>query len=353
MIVNETIGDVEVTWRDVRQAPFSLHGILLPNEKQPYYHRIPEEITAPLNADLCNKSKMAAGARVRFSTDSPYIAIRARFLETGRTNVAPLLATAGFDLYIDGEFGSRFVKEFRMPYDIKDGYEQIITLEASDMRSYTIYFPISSIVASLEVGLKPGSALDAPVAYRDIDPITIYGSSIVHGFSAMRPGLTYPAMISRALNADYRNFGFGGVAKGEIPMAEWLADLKTSVFVYDYDHNVPNPAYLRETHYPFYLEYRKKNPTTPIIMITRPNYYTCQDDRKNIILRRDVVMESYLRARAEGDENVYFIDGLSFCYAPHQYDYTMGGIHPNDAGFIRMADAIATVIRHALELSEY
>ena len=60
-------------------------------------------------------------------------------------------------------------------------------------------------------------------------------------------------------------------------------------------------------------------------------------------------MESYLRARAAGDKNVYFVDGLSFAYASHQYDYSVDSIHPNDAGFIRMADAIGTVIRHALE----
>ena len=352
MIVNKTIGDVPVIWRDVREAPFMLHGLLLPNESEPYYHRIPESVTMPLGADLCRKGKLSAGGRVRFTTDSPYIAIRVKFVELGRTNVMPLIGSAGFDLFIDGEFGSRYVKEFRLPMDSSDGYEQITELDGAISRSYTVNFPIGSIVERVEIGLKPEASVSAPRPYRDIAPITIYGSSIVHGYSSTHPGYAYPAIISRELNVDIRNFGFGGVAKGEIPMAEWLAGLETSVFVCDYDHNVPNPEYLKATHYPFYLEYRKKNPTTPYIMITRPNYYTCQQDRKQILRRRDVVMESYLRARAEGDENVYFIDGLSFCYAPHQYDFSVDGVHPNDPGFIRMADAIGTVIRHALELSE-
>ena len=60
-------------------------------------------------------------------------------------------------------------------------------------------------------------------------------------------------------------------------------------------------------------------------------------------------MTSYLKARAAGDKNVYFIDGTSFNYAPHQYDTSVDSVHPNDAGFIRMADSIGTVIRHALE----
>ena len=52
------------------------------------------------------------------------------------------------------------------------------------------------------------------------------------------------------------------------------------------------------------------------------------------------------KARQSGDKNVYFVDGLSFGMAPHTYDLTMDSIHPNDAGFMRMADCIGLVIRH-------
>jgi hypothetical protein len=40
------------------------------------------------------------------------------------------------------------------------------------------------------------------------------------------------------------------------------------------------------------------------------------------------------------------VDDLSFGMAPHTYDLTMDSIHPNDAGFMRMADYIGLVIRH-------
>ena len=94
---------------------------------------------------------------------------------------------------------------------------------------------------------------------------------------------------------------------------------------------------------------RKQNPTVPYIMITRPNFSTCQDLKENVLARREVIMRSYLRAREAGDRNVYFIDGMSFFVEPHQYDFTTDGVHPNDAGFVRMADSIGTVIRYALE----
>lgn len=68
-----------------------------------------------------------------------------------------------------------------------------------------------------------------------------------------------------------------------------------------------------------------------------------------VLKRRDVVMASYLKARQAGDENVYFIDGMSFFSGEYQHEYTVDGVHPNDAGFLCMAEGIGAVIRHILE----
>lgn len=348
MLVNSTIGDTEVIWYDVRKAPFSLHGFYAP-ETSPIFCRVPEEIAAATSEGVHKLSRESAGGRVRFSTDSPYIAIRAKFRVVGRSPHLTLLSSSGFDLYTDGAFGSRFIKEFRMPYDMTDSYEQIVQLDGSVMRSYTIHFPVHAVVESLEVGLKPDASLSAPIPYRPILPVLFYGSSIVHGTAATRPGLIYPAIIARELNLDFYDIGFSGQAKGEPVLAEWMATLPMSVFVCDYDHNAPNAEHLDHTHHRMYEIIRQKNPDVPYIMITRPDYWTCPREQEAILRRRDSIMRSYLKARETGDTNVYFIDGLSFNTSPHTYDMTVDGVHPNDAGFIRMADSIGTVIRHALE----
>ena len=113
MVVNTTIGDVEVAWHDARRAPFSLHGLWEP-ETTPYFCRVPDDVAAATSEGVDKLSRESAGGRVRFSTNSPYIAVRAKFLVVGRSSHLSLISTSGFDLYIDGEYGSRFVKEFRM-----------------------------------------------------------------------------------------------------------------------------------------------------------------------------------------------------------------------------------------------
>lgn len=348
MLVNETIGDVPVEWHDVRKAPFSIYGLYEPTT-EPFFHRLPMEIGEATSPGVDKLQRESAGGRIRFSTDSPYIAVRAKYRAVGRSPHMTLVMTTGFDLYIDGEYGSRYVKEFRMPYDMVDSYEQVVYLDTEINRYYTMNMPVHACVESLEIGLKPGARLGEGLKYRDVDPVVIYGSSIVHGTAACRPGNIYPAMISRMLNVDIRNLGFSGKALGEKVLAEWMATLPMSVFVCDYDHNAPTVEHLAATHYPLYETIRAKNPDLPYIMISRPNYWTAVRIQPEVLKRRDVVISSYLRARQAGDENVYFVDGMSFFNGEHQYEYTLDGVHPNDAGFIRMAEGIGAVVRHVLE----
>ena len=339
------IGEYEIEWRDILDKPFEVHGFYNGEGMSPY-GRIPLDIELTASKELMSE---AAGGRVRFSTDSPYIAIRAKFAYVGRAAHYTLSGAGGFDLYIDGEYGSRFVNFFAMPYNMKDGYEQVIALRGESLRSFTVNFPIRAIVESVQVGLKPGANICSPKPYRDIAPITFYGSSIVHGVTASRSGCTYPSIISRQLNVDYRNMGFAGCAKGEPQLAEWLSELPTSVFVCDYDHNTNSQQHLKDTHYRFYEIIREKNPDIPYIMVTAPDYWPRFNSWESLLSHRDTIMESYIKARRSGDKNVYFIDGMSFNVGAHQYETTVDSIHPNDVGFTRMADSIGAVIKHALE----
>lgn len=346
MIVERTVGDVEVQWLNVREEPFDLYGLYQP-KTEPYFHRLPEAVAKSASPQVEALSQESAGGRVRFSTDSPFVAIRATYRAVGRSPHLTLVSTAGFDLYIDDDFGSRYVREFRMPYDMDDRYEQLVQVGEKKMRSYTVHFPIHSVVETLEIGVAPGSEVEKGAAYRPMDPIVIYGSSIVHGTAASRPGLTYENVISRSLNMDFLNLGFSGNAKAEIPLAEYIATLPMSAFVFDYDHNAPNAEFLQQTHYPFYEAFRRLRPDVPLVMISRPNHWTAQPGA-DCPARRDVVLRSYLKAREQGDRNVYFIDGMSFFADEEMYDCTMDNLHPNDLGFRKMGNHIAAVLRHIL-----
>ena len=63
----------------------------------------------------------------------------------------------------------------------------------------------------------------------------------------------------------------------------------------------------------------------------------------NIYRRRDIVKRTYENAVANGDKNVYFIDGPTLM-ADIKDNGTVDNCHPSDAGFASMARAIAPVL---------
>ena len=64
-------------------------------------------------------------------------------------------------------------------------------------------------------------------------PVVFYGTSITQGASAMRPGMGYPAIISRHLNIETINLGFSGNGKMEKELAEALSEIDASCYVID------------------------------------------------------------------------------------------------------------------------
>jgi lysophospholipase L1-like esterase len=175
--------------------------------------------------------------------------------------------------------------------------------------------------------------------------VVYYGSSITQGGCASRPGNAYQAIISRETNVDHVNLGFSGSAKGEPAMAEYIKNLPMSVFVMDYDHNCNNAEHLRETHHTFYRIIREANPDLPIVIVGSSAILLKE---KEFAARREVVIESYRQALAEGDKNVYFIDGREL-FAGDCWDAcTVDGTHPNDFGFFRMAMRIGKDVKDAL-----
>jgi len=129
-------------------------------------------------------------------------------------------------------------------------------------------------------------------------------------------------------------------------MADYIAGLKMSAFVLDYDHNAPNVEHLKATHEPFFKTIRKANPNLPILILSKPKYYLTDDD----IMRRTIIEQTYKNAVANGDKNVYFIEGNTLMREEIAELGTVDGCHPTDLGFFSMAKRIEPVLKEMLNL---
>ncbi len=334
-----------LAFHDPRQAPFSIHG-LLDLTQVGSYRRLPVDVAEATSANVAWLSRHSAGGRIRFATDALTLTLRVKIAPGGRMSHCTPMLESGFDLYMDTPRGSRFVDEFKFDPACYD-YEATIPLPAGD-KELTLNMPLYGEVLSIEIGLPEDARVWAHTPYTHDLPIVCYGSSITQGACASRPGLSYQATLSRLFDCEYTNLGFSGSALAEETMVAYMASLPMAAFVSDYDHNAPSPDHLRVTHHKMYQTIRKAHPAIPYIMVSKPDFLW----RENDIVRRDIIMESYLAARAAGDEHVYFLDGSAF-FTPSapgesRADFTADNCHPLDTGFRRMATALADVIAAAM-----
>ena len=347
--VDTTITEPDLVWFDAKDAPFALHGVFY-DEKEARYRRVPSEVAEATSIGVVGLSRQTAGGRVRFRTDSTYIAIHAVMDNGTVMSHMPLAGQSGFDLYrVTDDGRDTYYKTFVPPRGVLEGYSSGHFTDAV-YRDYTINFPLYDRVKELYIALKRTAHVSAPTPYAHEKPVLYYGSSITQGGCASRPGNAYQAIISRRLSVDHINLGFSGSAKGETVMAEHIASLPMSVFVMDYDHNAPSIEHLENTFHPFYRIVREKNPTLPIVFVSAPDILRDDTGRGRYTRSRDLIRSYFERARGEGDANVYFIDGAELFEGEEWDACTVDGCHPTDLGFSFMADHIGEALKKALKI---
>ena len=359
LAVKKSINKDDIKFYDVREEPFKIYGLYNP-VTEPKFLRMPADIAYSVgsNQNTHNVGVLTyhtAGGRVRFSTDSDYVAIRCHMDSVVLMTHMTLAGSAGFDLYMDDEGEGVFCGNFEPPTDMTHGYESIKEFRFSErkMRNYTIYFPLYNDVTELFVGLQKNAKVGPGKPYKYETPVVIYGSSITQGGCVCRPGNCYSNIISRKYDVDTLNLGFSGSAKGEPEMIEYIAGLDMSIFVCDYDHNSPDPEHLAITHPNVYRGIREKHPDLPIIFVSKPCFERPSKGTDEAVRRREVIFKTYTDAYNAGDRNVYFVDGESI-FGPEDVDAcTVDLYHPNDLGHLRMAKAIGYRIGKILRGSRY
>ena len=311
-----------------------LYGVFYENDK---FVRLPKEVASNTSEGVLRLYSNTSGGRVRFSTNSKTIGIVAKWENKRCFSHMSATGVCGFTLIENFENGeNHYVATFVPPVDSPNGYESQTSLGDEKLRYFTIYFPLYNDVNELYILIDKGCTLDKGLPYKEVKPILYYGSSITQGGCASRPDNSYPAMISKWNNVDYINLGFAGNGRGEESMIKYIASLDVSLFVCDYDHNAPDVEFLKNTHYNVYKTYREINKDTPILFISKPDWFKWKGDAK---ARFKVIKETYKKAKANGDNNVYLLNGKTFF--KKDYDLcTVDFTHPNDLGFYFMAKGV-------------
>lgn len=340
----------DIVFYDARKAPFKIYGLYEP-QTEGVFRRMPKEVADTVNPGVSGLSENPSGGRIRFKTDSPFVAIHAQMPDPYMTDNTPLMAKS-FSLYINNGSDSTFYRTFRYKIDkymAGEGINSMVQMppqEKKVLRDITIYMPNYAKVSDIFIGIQEGAQLLEGNTYSIENPVVFYGSSITQGGCASRAGNSYEDMLSRMFDFDYINLGFSGSARGEDTIAEYIAAMKMSMFVYDYDHNAPSVEHLADTHDKLFRKVRAAHPDMPIVFMSAPNF---DGNWEVYTARRNLIYSNYVRAYEEGDRNVYFVDGERMFGFGGRDACTVDATHPNDLGMYRMAEAVAATIRGIYE----
>lgn len=330
-------------FKEIHETPARIHGLC---EEEGAFYRAPPGVCASIGEAISALNRHTSGGRVCLTTNSRRLGVRAVLTEDCRMPHMPLSGSSSIDVFILSGASMRYRTSARPGEDATRIDAEADLGERSGMTAVTLYLPLYNGVERLEIGVEEGAEIGAPPPLTYEKPLVFYGSSITQGGCASRPANSYTAMAARALDSDFINLGFSGQAKGDPAMADYIAGLDMSAFIYDYDHNAPDGDFLRQTHLPFLKRILQRRPDLPVVIMTRPDPDFSETDYE----RRDAVLATYEWGVSQ-KYPVYFVDGWTMFGSAGRDCCTVDGCHPNDLGFYRMAQAVYPTLYRILNAS--
>ncbi len=336
--------DSGTAWYDVSQWGVEGKGW---TETARYYDRLPAKAEGVVRGPVWSLSRDSAGMSVLFETDAAKIQAQYR-LRSGRVAMSHMPATgvSGVDLYGRDEQGRWGWIGVSRPT------AQDVTATLADgllpgRRTYMLYLPLYNGVESLEIGVPEGAAFE-PVAPRSKKPIVYYGTSIAHGACASRPGMAFPSILGRWFDRPVINLAFSGNGRMDPEVADLLAELDASVFVIDCLPNMDGAAVAERTE-PLVRRLREAHPKTPIVLVedrTYANTPFLPSRRERHDTSRAALRGAYERLGAAGVKNLTYVEGEALL--GDDGEATTDSSHPSDLGMMRMAEALAPVLKPLL-----
>ncbi|MBI1292916.1 hypothetical protein GC173_17025 [bacterium] len=321
----------EIEWRDAAVMRMEGRGW---NEEGRAFHRLPARAEGQVTDAVWGLEKNTAGMAVPFITDSERIYVR--WSGGGDMPHMPSTGMSGLDLYERRPEGWNFVANARP----KDGdTTRTLTANSEGRTAYLLYLPLYQKVDYLEIGVDKGASFAQP-ATDGRRPIVFYGTSIVQGGCASRPGMAHVAIIGRQLDWPVYNLGFSGSARMEPAMAELVGEIDAEIYVLDCLPNMTDDL-VPDRVEAFIRQLRDRRPDTPILMVEhlKPERVKERNARYRLLFQK---------LREEGDTNLYLLPGETLLAG--EEEGTVDGTHPTDLGFFRMAQAHLPILRKLLKI---
>jgi hypothetical protein len=312
------------------------------------YDRLPDSLMHKVRTPLWTLSRNTAGMAIRFRSNSTTIAAKWEVLYNNEMNHMSPTGIKGLDLYCLQKNKWRFVNTGRPIGKVNQAV--IISNMIPKEREYLLYLPLYDGIISLSIGIDSLSDISLPKVQLPIrkKPIVFYGTSILQGGCASRPGMASTNIISRYLNREIINLGFSGNGRLDLEVADVMAHVDAGAFVLDFAPNA-SVEEMKQRTVKFYEILRKQHAQVPIIFIEDPIFthsYFDQVVANEVKTKNETLKLIFKSLKRKGDRQIYLISSNSML--GYDGEGTVDGIHFTDLGFMRYVDLVYPILKKVL-----
>lgn len=325
----------EMTRHDA--SPLPVIGTLAPDASKAY-SRLPDAMIDTVRAELRDLGYHSAGLAIRFRSDASAIGCEWKALNKFNMNHMTPTGIRGVDLYVmldDSTWTT--VGAGRPVMNERRTAALIMPDMVSRMREYMLYLPLYDGIDSIYILTDSAARVEAPAVAlpRRDKPVVMYGTSILQGGCASRPGMAHTSILGRMLNREVINLGFSGNAKLDPGVAMLMADCDAGLYVIDALPNCTSDM-LRGRLEAFYRILRRARPDTPILMVESPMFPASRHSvevNETLTEKNRVLREIYERLAAD-DPELYYQRADQVLTNP---EGTVDNYHFTDTGFDEFA----------------
>ncbi|MGV3504455.1 MAG: SGNH/GDSL hydrolase family protein [Adhaeribacter sp.] len=328
-----------INWVEAQQL--GLQGIAWQGREHTF-DRLPAKAKGQVSDKVWQLSQNSAGIQVRFRSNAKTIRVRWKLRFDTNLNHMAATGVKGLDLYVREGKTWRWAAVGR-PVKLQNEAALLSGLPGTE-KEYLLYLPLYDGVDSVAVGVEAGADL-RPVPAGSEKPIIFYGTSILQGACASRPGMAYPAIIGRSLDRETVNLGFSGNGKLDLPLATLLGETDAALYVLDCLPNL-EPEQVRSRTEAFVRELRAAKPHTPILLVENISYahdWISPDLAGKLEEKNRYYRQAYEALKKAGIGNLHYLDSSKL--VPADREGAVDGVHLTDYGFMHLAREVEKKIK--------
>lgn len=319
------------------------------------FHRLPVSMKDSVRRPVWNLSENTAGEFIHFKTSATEISVRYTLASNNFSMPhMPSTGVSGLDLFAIDVNGNWNWAPGRYHFGDTCSYRfsnLFLAKNHTGVSEFYLYLPLYNSVKWLSVGVNEKDSF-AFLEKRKEKPIVAYGTSIMQGAVASRPGLAWTNILQRNIDRTVINLGFSGNGRFEKPIFDLMAQVDAELYILDCMPNLTrgiSDEEVKERVTYGLKKLRERNPNVPILFTEHAIGYApfyMDTARLNEYHRSSLVIEKIFNdLQKTGIGNIYLLTDKDIGF---DINSTTEGLHPNDIGMMKYAVAYEKKVREIL-----